>query len=149
MDEPAVELLACELAQYLTPGNCIALRGDLGAGKSTFARALIRALLDDPRLDVPSPTFALRQDYESARGRIVHFDLYRIQDARDLEELGFDEALASAIAIIEWPERAENILPADRIDVVLTEARLPTSRNIRVSGLGSNRAIIGNLTKRL
>lgn len=149
LDEAALAALARELAQYVTSGDCIALRGDLGAGKTTFARALIRALLDDPKHDVPSPTFALRQDYESARGSIVHFDLYRIQDARDLEELGFDEALATAITIVEWPERAENILPADRLELVLSEAKQSTSRNIKVAGLGRSRAIIGKLATRL
>ena len=80
LDEPALVALAGRLARVLVAGDCVALRGDLGAGKTTFARALIRAFVADPALDVPSPTFALRQDYAGPRGAIVHLDLYRITE---------------------------------------------------------------------
>lgn len=104
-----------DLALALKPGDCVALSGDLGAGKSTFARALIRAVADEADLDVPSPTFTLVQSYEDLRIPIAHFDLYRLGDASELDELGFDEALASGICLVEWPEMAGELLPSDRI----------------------------------
>lgn len=104
-----------DLALALKPGDCVALSGDLGAGKSTFARALIRAMADEADLDVPSPTFTLVQSYEDLRIPIAHFDLYRLGDASELDELGFDEALASGICLVEWPEMAGELLPSDRI----------------------------------
>lgn len=104
-----------DLALALKPGDCVALYGDLGAGKSTFARALIRAMADEADLDVPSPTFTLVQSYEDLRIPIAHFDLYRLGDASELDELGFDEALASGICLVEWPEMAGELLPSDRI----------------------------------
>ncbi len=104
-----------DLALALKPGDCVALSGDLGAGKSTFARALIRAMADDADLDVPSPTFTLVQSYEDLRIPVAHFDLYRLGDPSELDELGFDEALASGICLVEWPEMAGELLPSDRI----------------------------------
>ncbi|MEV4610499.1 tRNA (adenosine(37)-N6)-threonylcarbamoyltransferase complex ATPase subunit type 1 TsaE [Neorhizobium sp. LMR1-1-1.1] len=104
-----------DLALALKPGDCVALSGDLGAGKSTFARALIRAVADDVDLEVPSPTFTLVQSYDELRIPIAHFDLYRLSDSSELDELGFDEALSSGICLVEWPEMAGDLLPADRI----------------------------------
>lgn len=104
-----------DLALALKPGDCVALSGDLGAGKSTFARALIRAMADDADLEVPSPTFTLVQSYEDLRIPIAHFDLYRLGDSSELDELGFDEALLSGICLVEWPEMGGDLLPADRI----------------------------------
>lgn len=108
-----------DLALALKPGDCVALRGDLGAGKSTLARALIRAVADDSHLEVPSPTFTLVQTYE-LRLRISHFDLYRLGDVSELDELGLDEALDQGVALIEWPERAGQALPRDTIEVSLS-----------------------------
>jgi N-acetylmuramate 1-kinase len=107
-----------DLALALKPGDCLALSGDLGAGKSTLARAFLRAIADDDDLEVPSPTFTLVQVYD-LRIPVAHFDLYRLGDASELDELGFDEALASGICLVEWPEMAEDLLPADRIRVKL------------------------------
>jgi tRNA threonylcarbamoyl adenosine modification protein YjeE len=104
-----------DLALALKPGDCVALSGDLGAGKSTFARALIRAVADDVDLEVPSPTFTLVQSYDELRIPIAHFDLYRLGDSCELDELGFDEALLSGICLVEWPEMAGELLPASRI----------------------------------
>lgn len=105
-----------DLALALGPGLCIALDGDLGAGKSTLARALLRALATDPDLEAPSPTFTLVQTYD-LRIPVAHFDLYRISDPSELDELGFDEALQAGVCLVEWPERAENNLPADCVTI--------------------------------
>jgi|SRR6185437_3566319 len=108
-DLAATDALAARIAAGLRPGNCVALKGDLGAGKTTLARAILRRL--GVAEHVPSPTFTLVQSYETAAGPVFHFDLYRVEDAHELEELGFDEALDNGIALVEWPERAENRLP--------------------------------------
>jgi tRNA threonylcarbamoyl adenosine modification protein YjeE len=118
-----------DLALALRPGDCLALSGDLGAGKSTLARALLRALADDPDLEVPSPTFTLVQSYE-LRTPVAHFDLYRLGDASELDELGFDEALASGICLVEWPEIAEDLLPSTRVRLVL--AQEGTGRSVTI-----------------
>lgn len=103
-----------DIARALRPGDLVALSGDLGAGKSTFARALIRAVADDEFLEVPSPTFTLVQSY-ALRLPIAHFDLYRIAEAAELDELGLEEALEDGVCLVEWPERAEDALPAERL----------------------------------
>ncbi|WP_018901144.1 bifunctional tRNA (adenosine(37)-N6)-threonylcarbamoyltransferase complex ATPase subunit type 1 TsaE/phosphotransferase [Rhizobium sp. 2MFCol3.1] len=118
-DEAATDRLGEDLALALKPGDCLALSGDLGAGKSSLSRALIRAIADDAELEVPSPTFTLVQAYE-LRIPVAHFDLYRLGDAAELTELGFDEALQSGICLVEWPEMAESELPDDRIVLTLT-----------------------------
>src|SRR4026207_1607054 len=89
-DDAATTRLAEDLALALKAGDCLALSGDLGAGKSSLARALLRAMADDDELEVPSPTFTLVQSYE-LRIPIHHFDLYRLSNAAELDELGFDE----------------------------------------------------------
>ena len=134
-DEAATADLAHRLAPDLKPGDVVALRGDLGAGKTSFARALIRALSggDAAEREVPSPTFTLVQSYDTSVGRVHHFDLYRIQSPDELTEIGWDEALADGIVLIEWPERAGNLLPDRRLDIALAfgadaEARRATLR---------------------
>lgn len=149
LSEAELAVLAEAMADLLTSGVCVALRGDLGAGKTTFARALVRALADDRDLEVPSPTFALRQDYETPRGLVVHFDFYRLTDAAEIIELGFDEAVSSGITIVEWPERAEMLLPADRIDMQLTEARTADCRKLRIDGHGAAETIVAKLAPRM
>lgn len=103
-----------DLALALKAGDCLALSGDLGAGKSTLARAFLRAMADDPHLEVPSPTFTLVQGYE-LRLPVAHFDLYRIADPSELDELGLDETLETGVALVEWPEMAGEALPEDAI----------------------------------
>ena len=111
LTESDVARLAGEVAFFLQPGDMLGLEGDLGAGKSTFARALIRALSSDPALEVPSPTFTLMQTYETPRFDIAHFDLYRVTDPGELDELGLEAALKDGVAVIEWPSRAANSSP--------------------------------------
>lgn len=115
-DELATKRLGEDLALALSPGDCLALHGDLGAGKSTLARAFLRAMADDEELEVPSPTFTLVQTY-GLRIPVAHYDLYRLGDPSELDELGLDDALDGGIALIEWPERALDDLPRDRISL--------------------------------
>ncbi|MET3599673.1 tRNA (adenosine(37)-N6)-threonylcarbamoyltransferase complex ATPase subunit type 1 TsaE [Martelella mangrovi] len=128
-DEAATIAFAEKLAPLLTTGDCLALSGDLGMGKSTFARALIRARLGEPSLDVPSPTFTLVQLYDGAPP-LYHFDLYRLSDPDELIELGFDEALDEGISLIEWPERGE--LPDDALTLSFEEEG--AGRRVRLAG---------------
>lgn len=105
-DEAATIALAEALAPLLRAGDVVTLSGLIGAGKTTFARALIRSLAGDAALEVPSPTFTLVQPYDETRIPVTHFDLYRLADGVELDELGLDEAVADGIALVEWPERA-------------------------------------------
>ncbi len=116
-DLAATEAVAAELSSALAPGDLVTLNGDLGAGKTAFARALIRTLAKDPELEVPSPTFTLIQTYDTPRLGVVHADLYRIDSPEELAGLGWDEAAEGAAVLLEWPERAGEWLPADRLDV--------------------------------
>jgi tRNA threonylcarbamoyladenosine biosynthesis protein TsaE len=125
-DEAATAALAGRLAPYLRIGDTIALHGDLGAGKTSFARALIRALGSDE--DAPSPTFTLVQIYDTPVGPVSHFDLYRIDNPIALEELGWDDALADGIVLVEWPDRAGALLPDLRLDIHLDYGASPGAR---------------------
>jgi tRNA threonylcarbamoyladenosine biosynthesis protein TsaE len=111
--------LAQRLAPCLRAGDLVALWGDLGAGKTEFARALIRAATASPEEEVPSPSFTLVQTYETATAPIYHFDLYRLRRPEELVELGWDDALAEGIVLVEWPDRAGDLLPKVRLDVSL------------------------------
>ncbi len=114
----ATDALGARIAAGLRTGDAVALEGDLGAGKTTLARAILRSLgvMDD----VPSPTFTLVQQYETPRLAVRHYDFYRIEDPRELEELGLDEALDDGAALIEWPERAPERVPADALRICLS-----------------------------
>jgi N-acetylmuramate 1-kinase len=112
LDMADVERLSELVALKLKAGDAVLLRGDLGAGKTTLARALIRALLADADAEVPSPTFPIVQPYSTPRLDVGHFDLYRIGGPGELVEVGFEEALAGGAAIVEWPDRAEDDMPA-------------------------------------
>lgn len=118
-NEAATVALARLVADEVGSGDLVTLSGGLGAGKTAFARALIRALAGDPWLDVPSPTFTLVQRYETPFGAVVHADLYRIAGPDELAELGWDEAAEGALVVVEWPERAGAALAPDRLDVAL------------------------------
>ncbi len=128
--------LAKDIAAKVTAPCFIALSGDLGAGKSFLARAIIREIMDDQAQEVPSPTFTLVQQYESDTAMIYHFDLYRLDKDRDVIELGWDDALFDGICLVEWPERAQALLPQDRIDV---EFRITgaNTREIKITAHGS------------
>lgn len=115
-DEAATQALGRALAASLRPGDALCLTGPLGAGKSTLARALIRALTTADE-EVPSPTFTLVQFYETAGFPLAHFDLYRLSDPDEAYEIGLDEALDGGVALIEWPQRLEGRLPATRLDI--------------------------------
>ncbi|MGA7712156.1 MAG: tRNA (adenosine(37)-N6)-threonylcarbamoyltransferase complex ATPase subunit type 1 TsaE [Rhizomicrobium sp.] len=117
-DLAATEALGAQIAAGLQGGDCVALKGDLGAGKTTLARAILRALAVTER--VPSPTFTLVQSYETPRLMLHHYDLYRIRDPREIDELGLDEALQDGAALIEWPERGGDRIPVDALLVSLT-----------------------------
>jgi tRNA threonylcarbamoyladenosine biosynthesis protein TsaE len=117
-DEAATTRLGAGVAGALRVGDAVCLWGPLGAGKSTLARGLIRALTT-PDEDVPSPTFTLVQFYGGEALPLAHFDLYRLSRAEEAYEIGLDEALEDGAAIIEWPERLEGRLPTDRLDIEL------------------------------
>ena len=110
-DERATDQLGATLAARLRIGDIVGLKGELGAGKTTLARAILRAAAEDARLIVPSPTFTLVELYETPHGTFWHFDLYRLETPEQVFELGWEEALAEGISIIEWPERLGPLLP--------------------------------------
>ncbi|HVU19107.1 MAG TPA: tRNA (adenosine(37)-N6)-threonylcarbamoyltransferase complex ATPase subunit type 1 TsaE [Rhizomicrobium sp.] len=117
-DPTATVALGGCVAKGLDVGDAVALEGDLGAGKTTLARAMLRAL--GVTEDVPSPTFTLVQVYETPRLMVRHYDLYRIERASEMDELGLDDALAEGAALIEWPERAEGRLPSATLHIAIT-----------------------------
>jgi tRNA threonylcarbamoyl adenosine modification protein YjeE len=138
-NEQATQRFMIDVAAALEPGDLVTLSGDLGAGKTTFARALIRYLAGDQTIEVPSPTFTLIQTYELPRFTLVHADLYRLSSATELAELGFDDLPDGAVVLMEWPDRAAGFLPPDRLDITFTLApQLGLEvRNARYIGYGS------------
>jgi tRNA threonylcarbamoyl adenosine modification protein YjeE len=126
--------LAARLAGALRGGDVVALKGDLGAGKTEFARALIRARAG-VEMEVPSPTFTLIQDYPLPGLTIRHIDLYRIADPDELFELGLEEAPGEDEAwLVEWPERAEGRLAGAMLEIALEEGDAPEARIARLTG---------------
>ena len=134
-DESATVELARRIAGVARGGDVIALAGDLGVGKTRFARAFIDALTGDAE-EVPSPTFTLLQTYESPAGTIWHFDLYRLSRPAEAYELGIEDAFAGGIAIIEWPDRLQGLLPSQRLDIALSFAGDANARSAQVVGHG-------------
>lgn len=133
-DENATAALAGRLAALARPSDVIALKGELGAGKTSFARAFIRARGGDE--DVPSPTFTLVQIYDLPGGQVWHFDLYRLRAAEEAWELGIEDAFSEGIALVEWPERLGVLLPLRRLMVELAFAKEPGERRATLSGVG-------------
>jgi len=138
-DEQATRALMVDVAAVIEPGDLITLSGDLGAGKTTFARALIRYLAGDAAVEVPSPSFTLMQTYELPRFTLVHADLYRLSGPGELAELGFEDLPEGAVTLLEWPDRAAGALPANRLDIALTlsPAQGPDFRHARITGYGT------------
>lgn len=134
-DEAATAALAARLAAVAALGDVIALSGALGAGKTAFARAFIRARGGTGA--VPSPTFTLVQLYDLPSGPVWHFDFYRLKRSQDVWELGVEDAFAEGISLIEWPELAEQLLPPDRLDLTLLPGPTADARRAELSGGGS------------
>jgi tRNA threonylcarbamoyladenosine biosynthesis protein TsaE len=131
--------LGAAVARALRPGEAVCLWGPLGAGKSTLARGLIRALTG-PDEEVPSPTFTLVQLYEGALP-VAHFDLYRLSGPAEVEELGLEEAMEEGAAVIEWPERLQGRLPRDRLDIVLSHEGSGRAARIEPHGAWEGREL--------
>lgn len=131
-DEAATAGLARAVADRLQPGDAVLLEGPLGAGKTAFARAALRYLTGDPALEVPSPSYTLLQSYETPRGIVHHYDLWRLTGPADLAELGWDEARAE-IVLVEWSDRLGPLRPADALTVTLTHAG-PDARDAVLTG---------------
>lgn len=134
-DLDATARLAAALARLLRAGDVVALEGDLGAGKTAFARALIRKLTARDE-EVPSPTFTLVQTYEAPEFDIWHFDLYRLEKPEDAFELGIEDAMADGVTLIEWPGRLGPWLPRDRLTVAFAYGAGEGERIATLSGGG-------------
>lgn len=131
--------LAGQVAAQLKPPCALLLYGDLGAGKTTFARSLIQQLTGRDE-EVPSPTFTLVQHYEAADGTpIAHFDLYRLKHFDEIYELGWEDALADGMVIVEWPERLESALPRRAMKIYLSLDSLSGHRQARLEGFAPER----------
>jgi tRNA threonylcarbamoyladenosine biosynthesis protein TsaE len=137
-DEAATRRLGQSLAVALALGDFIALNGDLGAGKTALARAIIQARLGPAGADedVPSPTFTLVQTYETPDLLITHVDLYRIDDPSEARELGLGEALDEGVILMEWSDKLGS-LPPDRLDITLTLGSTDSARKVRLTGRGA------------
>lgn len=126
----ATQKLAAKLSELAVAGDIIALEGPIGAGKTTFARYFVAA--SGYRDEVPSPTFTLVQTYEGERLSIWHFDLYRLQRPEDTFELGMDQAFDEAVSLIEWPERLNGLLPADRLLLRFSHGANDNDREVEI-----------------
>jgi N-acetylmuramate 1-kinase len=146
-NEAATANMMADLALLVGPGDVITLSGELGAGKTAAARAMIRYLAGDDLIEVPSPTFTLAQSYDLPAFPLVHADLYRINDANELEEIGLSPLPEGVLALIEWPERAPGALPKDRIDIALSHrpALGSTARAAEITGYGKAAAQVARL----
>lgn len=141
--------MAVSFAPLLQRGDCLLLEGDLGAGKTEFARALIRALAGDDTLEVTSPTFTLMQSYPVMLGGeksvCWHADLYRIEDAVELVELGLDDAVGDGVLLVEWPKIAQSVLPQESLRIAITIEK-EDRRRIEVSADASWRLRLASLS---
>ena len=136
------------LAESAQPGDVIALKGSLGAGKTTLARGFIQKLVDTDE-EVVSPTFTLVQTYDTPQGTVWHFDLYRLDSPDDILELGLEEAQAGGITLIEWPERLGPHMPQSCLEIELSSAPGDTARQVRLSGNSSWRKRANEVVNRV
>jgi tRNA threonylcarbamoyladenosine biosynthesis protein TsaE len=137
-DESATVAFAARLAPLARIGDVLALWGNLGAGKTVFARAFIRTR-GRPEEEVPSPTFTLVQAYPPAppfRGTVYHFDFFRLSAPEEAYELGIEEAMIDGISLIEWPERVRPLLPRERLNLTFQPGPQPQSRRVAIAGGG-------------
>ena len=142
-NEVATGILASQLANLAEPRDIIALTGNLGLGKTAFARAFITALGGSG--EVTSPTFSLVQVYELSRINVYHFDLYRIENSEEIFELGIEDAFAEGISLIEWPDRMATYLPPERLDIFFSNGLDENARRVLLVGHGEN--WVNRLTK--
>ena len=134
-DETATRALAARVAAASGAGDTICLDGDLGRGKTVFARAFVHAFTGVFE-EVPSPTFTLVQTYDGGAAPVHHFDLYRLKSSDELDELGIDEALSGGVTLVEWPDRLGPWLPANRLEIRLTQGPRADARRARLTGHG-------------
>jgi len=145
-DLAATERLAGRIAALARPGEAVLLSGPLGAGKSAFARAFVRAWLGEPAAEVPSPTFTLVQPYDGPRGTVWHCDLYRLGDPDELAELGIDQGLAEAVLLVEWPDRLGPWVPVDRLELAFEMCQqAEDARRVTIAGFGGWIGRVGDL----
>jgi tRNA threonylcarbamoyladenosine biosynthesis protein TsaE len=135
-DAAATQAFGARLAPLARPGDVITLAGDLGTGKTTFARGFINALLAArglPPEDIPSPTFTLVQEYQLPEFTLYHIDLYRIEAESEVLELGLEDAFSEGVSLVEWPDRLGSLLPADRLDVTFRQTASGDDRDGRLA----------------
>jgi len=133
LNETETETLAMSLAKLFDNGEQLAIKGDLGTGKTVIARAFIQALCGQDT-EVPSPTFTLLQTYETKNKKeIFHFDLYRIENSEEAIELNIEDAFADGISLIEWPERLGSLLPPDHLELTLSYGRVESQRRATIT----------------
>lgn len=144
--EAATVALMADLGLLISARDSITLSGDLGAGKTTAARALIRYLADDEMLEVPSPTFTLAQSYDLSLP-VLHVDLYRINDPGELEELGLVPFPDTTLVLLEWPDRAAGLLPEDRIDIAFAHGSDADTRIATITGFGTAEPVVRRLAQ--
>lgn len=142
-DTTATHRLGQALARLLAAGDAVLLEGDLGAGKTTLARALLRALCADPGMEVPSPSYTLVQVYDAPVAEVAHFDLWRLDGPDALFELGWDDA-CEGIVVVEWPDRLGTLAPPDALRIHLLHGA-DGGRVARLEGWGERLAQLGNM----
>jgi tRNA threonylcarbamoyladenosine biosynthesis protein TsaE len=151
-DPAATQAFAARLARIVQPGDVIALIGDLGMGKTAFARGFVNALATLhglPEEEVPSPTFTLVQTYPLPDFTVYHIDLYRLEDPAEALELGIEDAFADDVSLIEWPDRLGPLLPADRLDICFLPGETGDAREVQIIVHGEQRSWLDRLDEQV